>query len=99
MEKAMTQLGLIFASLTALLFKLFVITKVWGYVAVKLFGLPPIGLWKAFALSCLFGLVTFKAADLTTKKQTTEERVVEILTYSVVLSLGWFIDWVLFGRG
>lgn len=57
MDKLLQILALIGFSLLAFFFQMFVLIKLWGYVAVSL-GAPAIDLAHAFGISLIFGLFT-----------------------------------------
>ncbi len=88
-------LGLIVLGLVAMFYRYFVITKVWGYVAVKLFHADPIGLWKAFAISFLVGLMK---ADFNDKEKTNMEKAQKnLLMVFIGVTLAWGLGYLLFG--
>ena len=97
MEKFLKLLVLFALSVAFFFYRLFIIIKVWGYIAVKLFGLPPVDLWKAFAVASLMGVFTLSRKDLESKKQTTEKQIAEVITFALVFTFYWGMDYWFFG--
>lgn len=90
----MNALVLLILGLVSVLYRLFVFTKVWGYVAVKMFHLPAITMWQAFAISCLLGVYLTNGRQL--EKPETKENIIRNVRFIAILSLCWLISWLIF---
>ena len=95
MSKFMELLGLFVLSIGMSLYRLFIFTKVWGYIAVKIFNLPQISFWQSFAICSLISVLTEKASD--GEKKTTEESAQRLMDLVVGLSITWLVCYLVFG--
>lgn len=94
-SKLYQTLGLIALGIGGMFYHYFVITKVWGYIAVKMFGLPPIGLWKAFAIAFL---VATLRADYSDKGKTDLDKTQkDVLRLYFGITLAWGLGYLFFG--
>ena len=96
MKTLLKWIGVMALSSGYAIYRCFVITKVWGYIAVRMFHLSPIGLWEAFAVSCLVGIFTYSCTVETSKDKEPEAYAGKLLGGFLVLSAVWGIDYLIF---
>jgi Na+/H+ antiporter NhaC len=90
----MKVLAALILGLASILYRLFVFTKVWGYIAVKMFHLPAVTMWQAFAISCLLGIFLIDGRKLDQKD--IEEGMGRNVRGILTMSLAWLISWLIF---
>jgi hypothetical protein len=99
MDKVLKGLGVLTLSIGVMFYRLFVLTRVWDIIAVKMFNLTPIGLYKAFAIATLLGVFTVDYGVVASqpKDHNDADKVLSRLIYNVFgISVAWFISWLVF---
>ena len=94
MDKLLKTLGVLVLCILLTFYRLFVIVKVWGYIAVKTLELPPIGMWKAFAISML---ITLFISNDKSEKRSMDEIANALFANAFSTSFLWFINYLIFG--
>ena len=97
MDKILKGLGIFVLALAVMLYRLFICVKVWGYVLVKMFGLAPITMWQAFAISSAITAFTYVQPKEDREKESSEQFAKRALTQAVVLFVNWLICYCFFG--
>ena len=95
MDKLLKALGVLVLSVSYIFYRLFVLIKIYGYIAVKMFGLPHVGMWQMFAISFLFGC--FNIEYKKHEKQELDEIGIKYASLFAILSLCWLFAYLYFG--
>ena len=94
MSKVFEIVGFIVFSIALLFYRLFVLGKIWGYIAVKMFGLPVMSMWQIFAINWLLSAFTSEGNDIPDTAKGKAERIVKEF---IGLSLSLLISYLVFG--
>lgn len=94
MDKLLKAIGVLVLLAVGFFFRLFVSTKVWALIAVKHFGLQPIGLWQAFAISYLLATLTVDTHSASEKE--AESIGIRGVSRIIVYAFSWFLAYLLF---
>ncbi len=95
MDKVLKLFGNLAFGVALIFYRLFVFIKMWGYIGIKMFHLPPVGYWQMFAISLFVSAITtdFKSED----RHSVEESTQFLVRNFVGLSLVWGVSYLLFG--
>lgn len=97
MEKLLGLLGVGVLMVASIFYELFVQTKVWGYIAVKMFNLPAISLWQAFAIGSLIGIFVVNFNKKAEKTEDLKDAATKIGTKVLGYTLAWGLLYWIFG--
>lgn len=90
-------LGIIFLGISATFYRLFVITKIWAIIAVGMFGLSAIGMYKAFALCILVQVLSSDYESKNTTALKLHEVTKKIVHHALAITISWGIVALFFG--
>lgn len=98
MNKLLQGIAILGLGLGSIMLRLFVIVKVWGYIAVPM-GAPPVNNLQAYGLTVLASLLysNYQKTPNTSKKRTVEESFTTLLTHLLRTLISWGVAYWIFG--
>jgi len=94
MDKFLKVIGYLGLCVGYIFYRLFVLRKIWGYIAVKMFGLPQVSMWQMFAISYIANMLT---SDFESDDVRPEERAKKLASSFAAVSVAWLICYLFFG--
>lgn len=73
-----------------------VLTKLWVWFVVPLFGLPALGVWSAAGIALVVGLLTHQDPDCESPKRDFDQSTARFIAM-LYKPLAWLFGWVIKG--